>query len=133
VKGAVHSELFDFSVLNGSVVQLVQAWSFQNPDQDALARNVKAWAWTVEDLRSHGGHVIVPDAKRYILVPRDVTIEALYVPPLQGNQESVFKEALSAFEKVNVRAVSMAEVDEIGSEAIRLLEAAKGGTNQVRL
>jgi hypothetical protein len=128
VKGAVHSERFDFSVLNGRVVQLVQAWSFQNPDQDAHAKNVKAWAWTVEDLRSHGGHVIVPDAKRYIQVARDVTIEALYVPPLQENQESVFEEALNAFGKINVRAVSMAEVDEIGVEAIRLLEAAKDGT-----
>jgi hypothetical protein len=126
IKGEVHSERFDFSVLNGKVVQLVQAWSFQNPDQDTLAKSVKAWAWTVEDLRNHGGRVILPDSERYIQVPRDVKIEALYVPPLQERtQESVFEEALSAFEKIEVKPVAMADVDQIGTEAVKLLEACK--------
>ena len=38
---------FDFAVHNGSAVQLVQCWSFQLPNQEDLAEQVKAWAWVV--------------------------------------------------------------------------------------
>jgi len=129
IKGEAHSERFDFSVLNGKVVQLVQAWSFQNPDQDALAQRVKAWAWTVEDIRKHGGRVILPDSERYIKVPKEVRIDALYVPPLQESPGSIFQEALSAFGQIDVTPVPMADVDRIGAEAIELLEATSGSTD----
>ena len=41
---AHHSGRFDFAVTNGRALQLTQTWSFQVPDQEALAEQVKAWA-----------------------------------------------------------------------------------------
>ena len=46
-----HRERFDFAVTNGKVVQLTHTWSFQLPDQEQLAEQVKAWGWTVRDVR----------------------------------------------------------------------------------
>lgn len=55
VKGQHHNERFDFVVANGQAVQLAQTWSFQQPNQEELAERVKAWAFTVEDVRDNGG------------------------------------------------------------------------------
>src|SRR6185369_9761846 len=108
-------------------------WSFQNPDQDALAESVKAWAWTVKDVREHGGRVIVPDSERYIGVPSNVRIDALYFPPVEGNPREVFEEALSAFKEVGVTPIPVSDIEKIGDAALMLLEAADEGPRQKRL
>jgi hypothetical protein len=51
VHAGPYEQTFDFVVHNGEVVQLVQCWSFQLPNQDDLAQQVKAWAWAVREIR----------------------------------------------------------------------------------
>ncbi len=119
VKGAFHSERFDFTVLNGRVVQLVQAWSFQVPAQEELLEKIKAWAWTVADIRRHGGEAQVSD--RAIAVPETVDVSAVYVPPVVGAQSKALDEALSAFREIRVEPLSLSDVSNVALRARALL------------
>ena len=118
VDGSYHREAFDFLVLNGRAVQLAQGWSFQVPDQDELIESVKAWAYTVEDIRTNGGHVRI--GGRLVNVDREIDIEVVYVLPRPGSN-SVMGEALEAFKKVNVNPVPRERAAEVAAKAARLL------------
>jgi Protein of unknown function (DUF3037) len=115
VKGGHHRERFDFVVVNGGVVQLAQAWSFQVPAQEELIENVKAWSWTVDDIRKHGGEAEVRDRK--VSVPKDVQVAAVYVPPIQGATSHALEEALSAFQEIHVMASPTEGVARVGTSA----------------
>lgn len=119
VKGQHHKERFDFVVANGSAVQLAQTWSFQVPNQEDIAEQVKAWAWTVSDIRQHGG--MAEAETRQIAVPPDVDIEVVYVPPAVDGPRQVLNEALAAFEKIKVQAVESEQAGTVGQEASRLI------------
>ena len=119
VKGQHHKERFDFVVANGSAVQLAQTWSFQVPNQEDIAEQVKAWAWTVSDIRQHGG--MAEAEARQIAVPSDVDIEVVYVPPAVDGPRQVLNEALAAFEKIKVQAVESEQAGTVGQEASRLI------------
>jgi len=119
VRGAHHRERFDFTVLNGQVVQLVQAWSFQVPGQEELLEKIKAWAWTVGDIRKNGGEAQV--AERLVNVPSDVDVAAVFVPPAPGTQSKALDEALSAFREVNARAAPFDAAGEVAIRASTLL------------
>ncbi len=119
VKGRHHKERFDFVVANGSAVQLAQTWSFQVPNQEDIAEQVKAWAWTVSDIRQHGG--MAEAETRQIVVPSDVDIEVVYVPPTVDGPREVLNEALAAFEEINVQSVESELAGTVGQEASRLI------------
>lgn len=119
VKGLHHKERFDFVVVNGRAVQLAQTWSFQIPNQEDLAEQVKAWAWTVADVRDHGG--MAETAARRIEVPRDVDIQVVYVPPAPGRPRETLVEALAAFTEINVRPVEADQADTVGRQASQLV------------
>ena len=51
VFGRNHHERFDFTVMNGRAVQLAQTFSLQIPDREKLIEDIKAWAFTVEDIQ----------------------------------------------------------------------------------
>ncbi|MCH8113677.1 MAG: DUF3037 domain-containing protein [Proteobacteria bacterium] len=121
VKGQHHKERFDFVVANGSAVQLAQTWSFQMPNQDDLAEQIKAWAWTVSDIRRSGG-AAETDA-RHIDVPCDVDIEVVYVPPATGGPREVLTEALAAFSGIDVQPVEFDRASTVGQKASRLIAA----------
>ena len=114
VKGTHHKERFDFVVANGRAVQLAQTWSFQNPNQEELSEQVKAWAWTVNDIRSNGGVAI--SREKQIVVPKDVDIGVIYIPPVSGGSRTALDEALSAFGEIRVTPV---EADYAQSVATR--------------
>lgn len=120
VKGQHHKERFDFVVANGSAVQLAQTWSFQVPNQEDIAEQVKAWAWTVSDIRKHGG--TAEAEARQIAVPPDVDIEVVYVPPTVDGPRQVLNEALAAFETIKVKAVESERAGAVGQEASRLVK-----------
>jgi hypothetical protein len=61
---AHHRERFDFAVTNGRTLQLAHTWSFQVPDQDQVAEQVKAWGWTVQDVQQGGGFVCQACSRR---------------------------------------------------------------------
>ncbi len=119
VKGEHHKERFDFVVANGRAVQLAQTWSFQVPNQDDLAKRVKAWAWTVGDIRQHGGTAEL--GARHIDVPHNVDIEVVYVPPANGGPRETLDEALAAFEDINVQAMEADQANVVGLQASRLV------------
>jgi hypothetical protein len=119
VKGGHHRERFDFVVTNGHVVQLSQAWSFQVPAQQDLLEKIKAWAWTVEDIRKNGGEAEVQDRKAY--VPKDVEVTAVYIPPAPNAPSATLDEALSAFKEVRVFATPANQAARIGETARKRL------------
>jgi hypothetical protein len=114
-----HKERLDFAVANGSVVQLTHTWSFQVPDQDMLAEQVKAWGWTVHDLRGHGGVLAV--GERLYEAPRDVDVEVVYVPPGPEQEAPAWRDARNVFEELGVRYGALDHADAVGAAALQLL------------
>jgi hypothetical protein len=123
VRGAHHRERFDFTVLNGRVVQLVQAWSFQVPGQEELLEKIKDWAWTVEDIRKNGGEAQI--SERFVAVPTNVDVAAVFVPPSADSQSKALEEAMSAFGEVGARAVSLTEALDVATRARTLLQKSR--------
>jgi Protein of unknown function (DUF3037) len=121
-----HSERFDFAVTNGHVLQLAQTWSFQVPDQESLAEQVKAWGWTVRDLQQHGGQAILTDGSRFG-VTSEVDVEVVFVPPAEGQDASAMKDAYSVFKQLGVRHAPVEDADQIGQRASELLVRAGTG------
>lgn len=125
VMGRHHKERFDFVVANGQAVQLAQTWSFQMPDQEELSEQIKAWAWTVGDVRENGG--VAELASKRIQVPPDVEIEVVYVPPAFDGSRDALTEALAAFKKIDVQPVEYEQAESIGQQASKLIAARSQG------
>jgi hypothetical protein len=107
---------FDFAVSNGEVVQLVQCWSFQLPNQAELAEQVKAWAWVVRGLRKDGGR-LHGLGDRDLDVEGNVEIAAVFVPPATGQEAPAFDEARAAFAETDVLQLTPEQADELGHRA----------------
>jgi Protein of unknown function (DUF3037) len=108
VHGLHHEETFDFVVKNGRAVQLAETFSFQVPARTEIAETIKAWAWTVRDIRTHGGEASLRGGA--IEVPKDVAIIVVYVP---SPESPIMREALSAFDEIGANAVPVDRADEI--------------------
>jgi hypothetical protein len=121
-----HRERFDFAVTNGKVVQLTHTWSFQVPDQDQLAEQVKAWGWTVRDVRRGGGHIASTTGQEWE-VGADVDIEVVYVPPLSEQPAPSLRDALAVFSELGVEHHPIEGADSVGLRAHELLVDAVGG------
>ena len=109
--------MFDFAVHNGRVVQLVQCWSFQLPNQVELAEEVKAWGWVVSELKRHGGELMVDGSEAPILIPSDLEIAAVYVAPTSAQPSPAFIEAQAVFEETQTLAVTADEAEVVGHSA----------------
>lgn len=125
-----HSERFDFAVTNGRVLQLTQTWSFQVPDQESLAEQVKAWGWTVRDVQQHGGQATFPDGSRFN-VTSDVDVEVVFVPPAAGQDAPAMKDAVGVFSELHVRQAPVEDADQVGRRAQELL--VRAGTGRLDL
>jgi Protein of unknown function (DUF3037) len=112
---------FDFGVHNGHVLQLVQCWSFQLPNQEELAEEVKAWAWIVHRLRERGGECFVPHAR--LEIPPHTAVSAVYIRPRGEDPAPAYEEALAAFRETRVTAVEPEEVEAVAEHAATLLRA----------
>lgn len=99
----------DFAVANGHALQIVQTWSFEVAAQETVARDVKAWGWTVQELRQHGG--IMELEGRRVEVPSEVEMQAVVAPPRTGQSTLGFDEASGVFRELQVA------VSEYGAEA----------------
>ncbi|MGH9264119.1 MAG: DUF3037 domain-containing protein [Acidimicrobiales bacterium] len=121
-----HRERFDFAVTNGKVVQLTHTWSFQVPDQEQLAEQVKAWGWTVRDVRRGGGEIAASSGQKWAVSP-DVDIEVVYVPPATDQRAPSLGDALAVFDEVGARPHPIGGADSVGLRAHQLLVEAVGG------
>lgn len=119
IRGKNHRENFDFAVSRKKIVQLSQAWSFQLPNSRQLAEDIKAWAWTVQDIRGGGGSALSGGDE--ILVEPDVDIIATFIPPIAGQSDQVFVEALYAFDQIKVKTIKVEEVNQVSQQAVALL------------
>lgn len=110
----------DFAVTNGRTLQLAQAWSFQIADQNALTRRIKAWGWTIHNVREAGG--IVTDKSGSIFrVSANVDLEVVYIPPVKRHENSALNEAMSVFHRLDVQAVELRNVADVAAKARRLI------------
>jgi hypothetical protein len=92
-----HLERIDFAVVNSEAMQLVHTWSFDIPDQDGLAEQVKAWGWTLERLRESGGVLELPP-DRSVVVDGAVDVGVVYVP--SSRESPAYDEAQDVTERV---------------------------------
>ncbi|MDQ6945670.1 MAG: DUF3037 domain-containing protein [Actinomycetota bacterium] len=121
-----HRERFDFAVTNGKVVQLTHTWSFQVPDQEQLAEQVKAWGWTVRDVRRGGGQIGASTGETWDVAP-NVDIEVVYVPPVFEERAPSLRDALAVFTDVGAQFHPIDGADLVAVRAHELLVEAVGG------
>jgi hypothetical protein len=123
VHAGPYEQPFDFVVHNGDVVQLVQCWSFQLPNQDDLAQQVKAWAWAVREIRegkdpaTGGDDLVIRDGA-------DVDVAAVVIEPRNDDPRAAWDEAVAAFDEVHARAVPPDEANKVAKAAAARLHAA---------
>jgi hypothetical protein len=125
ITAGAYDGVFDFAVYNGKALQLVHCWSFQLPNQEELAEQVKAWAWVVREVRARGG--ILRAAGREVQVPSgdDFEIAAVFIPPADGQGDvHAYEEARAAFEETHVLALQPDQADELGERAAERLQVA---------
>jgi hypothetical protein len=124
VESGPYDSTFDFAVFNGRVVQLVHCWSFQLPDQAALAEEVKAWAWVVNELRRRGGNLRLGD--RSVSVDLEVEVASVYIPPHADQTEMrAFEEAEAAFAETRVQRYLPEQADQLAHNAVSRLRRAQ--------
>jgi hypothetical protein len=109
----------DFVVSNGEAVQIAQVWSFQLTAPDALARDVKAWGWTIRELKQYGGSAHA--GRREIDVPAEVPVEVVFVPPTDELQQPAFEEATGVFKELSVTVHQHGDEGEVAAHAAALL------------
>ena len=111
---------FDFAITNGKALQLAQAWSFQVPNQDTLADQVKSWGWTVQDTQERGGNITTRRGVRFE-VTHDIDIEAVYILPEENEDAPALAEAVSVFESLGINQVPLEGVGQVAERAAILL------------
>ncbi len=124
VQGSHHKERFDFAIANGHALQLTQTWSFQVPEKEGLSSSIRAWAWAMRDIRKGGGVLTTVDRSTPLTVDRNVEVAVVYVPPASEEDERALEEAMSAFDDVEAKAVSMDDAIRVGQSAADLLARA---------
>ncbi len=110
----------DFVIGNDEAIQLAQSYSFGIASQSALASQVKAWGWTVAELRRHGGEATTRDGS-VISVAGDVDIQVLYAAPEEATGLVSLDEARSVFAEVGITAVALEDADDVAGRAAGLL------------
>ncbi len=123
--GNNHQERFDFAIVKKEALQLSHAFSFQLPDKDELSKNVRAWSWTVRDLRSNGGELRTDSDT--LEISKDVDIEVAIIPPTVRGDDRVFREAKDAFEENEVSWVEIDNVSNIANKALQHLSSINEG------
>jgi Protein of unknown function (DUF3037) len=110
---------FDFAVHNGRALQLVHCWSFQLPNQDDLAEQVKAWSWVVHEIRRNAGQFELESG--VLEVPSRVEIFAVTIGPGEHMQAAAYEEARAAFAENDVEELTPERAESLGVRAAELL------------
>lgn len=125
VKAVIGSQQvgIDFAVGNGHLVQLTHAWSFQTREPANTVQQIKAWSWTIRDLRDYGGAIHFRNNQSY-QVPSDVGIDVVYVSPETDDGRRCLDEALEVFAHSKVKAISTSNVGAVADDALQALSVA---------
>jgi hypothetical protein len=114
----------DFVIVSGDAVELVQGWSFQLASRSTLARDVKAWGWTLRELKQHGG--TVQAEKRSIDIPKDIPICVVVAPPADEASRPIYDEALGVFEELSADVKQHGQEPAVASKAAQLVAKHRG-------
>lgn len=120
ISGPHHQEIFDFAVANGRAVQLTHAWNFRQHNLAQLAESVKAWAFTVEEIRDSGGEGSL--GSKTFTVPKKVAVGALYIAPSTKAGRATLTEARHACRRVDAKLIPQSGVQELANRAATLLK-----------
>ena len=121
VRGGTHKGVFDFVVRSSHAVQLTHTWNFRVQDLPRVIEEVKAWAWTVQDIRENGGSGTVNETR--FDVPREVAVNAVVVQPRSGEERAAYREAAHAFAEVDAEPVPLGEARLVAERALHDLAA----------
>ena len=113
----------DFAIRNGEVRQLSHAFAFASKTDQVrrqVNRDVKAWAWVVDNLRESGGQLKLKNGQRLEL-NSGLDIGVYVVPPESGSDE-MFEQSLHTFDQLEIPVAEQPE--EIAERARELLEHA---------
>jgi hypothetical protein len=111
----------DFVVTTQSqAVQVTQMWSFRTAAAQDHPRDIKAWGWTLEKLRSKGG-VARGREKPSVDVPPNVDIEVIVVAPEDEALNRAYEEALAVFRDVNARVNQHGQEQLVANQGAKLL------------
>jgi len=111
-----HALRVDHDVANGKVLEITHAFSFQIPKAEDLVDRVRSWGFVVQQLRSDGGRLLLE--KRQVEVGRNVDINVINIPPIDGPAESVYEEAQSVFKQVRASQHDWNSTDEVAEDAL---------------
>jgi hypothetical protein len=112
----------DVAVYNGVAKRLTQCWSFQVKDTESVLNEVKAWGWTMRDLRRSGGEIRT--STRRIQVPGEVELSVVYAPMADTRPDEFTQEAIEVFNDADVHAtaIQMEDLDAHARAAAELLQ-----------
>jgi hypothetical protein len=112
----------DFVVTSEShkAVQITQMWSFRTAAAQEHPRDIKAWGWTLEKLRSEGGTARGRE-RLYVEVPPNVDIEVIVVPPEDEALNRAYEEALAVFSDVNAHVNRHGQEQLVADKGAKLL------------
>ena len=112
----------DVAVYNGVAKRLTQCWSFQVKDTESVLNEVKAWGWTMRDLRRSGGEIRTPT--RRIQVPGEVELSVVYAPMADTKPDEFTEEAIEVFNDADVHAIAiqLEDLDAHARAAAELLQ-----------
>lgn len=115
-RGMYHD--IDYTVHNGHAVYLTQIWSFQTPKADEMLDDIMSWAWTIRDLRTGDGGVIIVDREELSVSP-SIKVAAAYIP----GDSKIEREAKIIFTDQDVQAdfYTIDQLPEVGKTAASLL------------
>ena len=95
----------DVAVYNGVAKRLTQCWSFQVKDTESVLNEVKAWGWTMRDLRRSGGEIRT--STRRIQVPGEVELSVVYALMADTKPDEFTEEAIEVFNDADVHAIAI--------------------------
>lgn len=104
----------DVAVYNGVAKRLTQCWSFQVKDTESVLNEVKAWGWTMRDLRRSGGEIRT--STRKIIVPKEVELSVVYAPMADAKVDEFTQEAIDVFSDSEVHATAI-QLDDLEAHA----------------
>ncbi|WP_433803395.1 DUF3037 domain-containing protein [Actinomycetospora sp. CA-084318] len=112
----------DFAIANGHVAQLAHAFTFRGQNPSDTVRRVKAWSWTMRDVRDRDGHL---DYGFSMGLPPSlnggVPIDVLHDDPVSDEGRRALDEAAEVLEHLDVTLRGAAEVDAVARTAARRL------------
>jgi hypothetical protein len=112
----------DVAVYNGVAKRLTQCWSFQVKDTESVLNEVKAWGWTMRDLRRSGGEIRTSTSR--IQVPGEVELSVVYALMADTKPDEFTEEAIEVFNDADVHAtaIQLEDLDAHARAAAELLQ-----------